>query len=97
MISDNIEAFHVEDISLGGKQTDAARWIVASPPYLLSAVNEDVHFYVSTAAERKVEGESCCQAFGRGASYDYQEIVVSEGPARLHFTHARGIILAATL
>jgi hypothetical protein len=44
MVSDNIEAFHVEDISLGRKQTDAATRIVASPPYLLSAMNEDVHF-----------------------------------------------------
>jgi hypothetical protein len=58
MVSDNTEAFHVEDICLRGSQTDAARRIVASPPYLLSAVNEDVHFYVSTTTGRKFEGES---------------------------------------
>jgi hypothetical protein len=58
MVSDNSEAFHVEDISLGGNQTDSARRIVTSPPYLLSAVNEDVHFYIWTTTGRKVEGES---------------------------------------
>jgi hypothetical protein len=47
----------VEDICLRGSRTDAARRIVASPPYLLSAVNEDVHFYVSTTTGRKFEGE----------------------------------------